>query len=177
LTESDVIAKSEFLISLILNIDKIFQIDYIQKIILKTMNFLDNDYNADKHFNSVCKVFRTVVSHLQNFPQYQKYFIEIIKVYLKKYFMLFEKDFSNSIENNFSYDYLIEDFHLISKILRKQNENNFWTDFFNYIMRRIFENNFSEFGDVSQTTIKSNCNRDYKLIFFNNFEKVNSIII
>ena len=144
------------------------------------MNFLESDYNASKNFECVCKVFRTIVSYIQNLPQYQKYFLDLIKVYLKKYFIVFEKENTQNIEREFIYDYLIEDFDYISRILKKNNENNFWTDFFNYLIRQVFENVYpisEDNQDVSINTIKSNCNKDYKLIFFKNFDKVYSIFI
>ncbi len=90
--------------------------------------------------------------------------------------MLFEKDNSHQTENEFIYDYLIEDFDLISRILKKNNENNFCTDFFNYLIRQVFDNVYfqsEDNGDASVNTMKSNCNKDYKLIFFQNFNKVN----
>ena len=90
--------------------------------------------------------------------------------------MIFEKDSTDQNETNFSFDYLIEDFHLISKILKRQNENNFGTDFFNYLFRQVFENiyYFSEnLEDVSINAIKQDSIKDYKLIFFRNFDNVN----
>lgn len=94
--------------------------------------------------------------------------------------MIFEKDISSPIENNFTYDYIIEDFHLISRILKRNNENNFWTDFFNYLIRQIFDNEFGNYesnADESVGTVKSICYKDYKLIFFQNFDKVKLIFI
>ena len=90
--------------------------------------------------------------------------------------MVFEKDSNDQNETNFNFDYLIEDFHLISKILKRQNENNFWTDFFNYLVRQVFENIYylsENFEDVSINTIKQDLIKDYKLIFFGNLDDVN----
>ncbi len=90
---------------------------------------------------------------------------------------MFEKENTQHIEKEFIYDYLIEDFNHISRILKKNNEKNFWTDFFNYLIRQVFENVYPISEDVSINTIKSNCNKDYKLIFFKNFDKVNYFFI
>ncbi len=169
MTENDIIIKSEFIISVLINIEKFTDSDFIQKYVPVLMYFFEVDYHATKHFDYVVKVFRAIIKYSQNY-QTHRHFIEVIKYYLNKFFLVYDK----SDLPVFPYEYIIEDFHLISKILKINGENNLWTDFYNYMLRQVFEN--GEKCDLSLSATNSNNGTiDYKLIFFQNIEKVFSL--
>lgn len=102
----------------------------------------------------------------------QKHFLNLIKFFVKKFFLVYEKEKDYAyVVANFTYEYIIEDFNLISNILKNNNENNFFMDFLNYLLKHIFEPlTFS-----SANNHYSKKEPDYKNIFYVNFHKVNKI--
>jgi hypothetical protein len=108
---------------------------------------------------------------------FNKNFASLIKFYLKRYFIIYEKDKENQNLQTHPFEYLIEDFTIISSLLKGNAENNFWTDFFTYLIKHIFDSPHSIYANYTSNSLSHSkspyLNIDYKMIFYENFDKVN----
>lgn len=183
LNDNDIIVKTEFIISALFNINKLSDADLLNPVINKIQNLFEGDYffSITETFPSIVKVFRVIIEQISKFFIFQKNFINCIKYYIKRFFIVYEKDKDNTFFNqqNYPYDYLIEDFNNISKILKSNNENNFCIDFFNYLIKQIFDqgNNLVQNTSSTSLNITKIGPSDYKSIFFENLDKVKIIYI
>jgi hypothetical protein len=166
------------MISLIENLYKFSDTDFISDVVCKIQKFFESEHYNSENFKFAIKVFRKCIKHGQETNS----LVPIIKSFIKRYFMLFENGSSNQLilQNNtqvyanLTYDYLIEDFSKISRLLKLNNENNFLTDFFNYLLKTLFENSGSNSLVLSKSrdfTFSFNENIDYKTIFYKNLHK------
>jgi hypothetical protein len=117
-------------------------------------------------FESVKIIFDTILNICQN--GFVKSFADIVKNYLKKYFMVYEKDAGyDYITTNIPFDYIIEQVDKIITVLQLANDNNFKTDFVIYIIKNIHEREeniyiikYEKFNEI-----------DYKKIYYKNIHK------
>jgi hypothetical protein len=181
LNDNDIIVKTELTVSCLLNITKLSEADLLNSLILKIQNLFEGDYFfcINETFPSIIKVFRMIIEQLNkslNLINLSKMFINPLKYYLKRFFILYEKDKDNTFFNqqSYPYDYIVEDFHLISNVLKAAGENNFWIDFFNYLIKQIFDNSLTV-QNTSTLSLNSRTGIDYKTIFFENLDKVKII--
>lgn len=163
--DTDILVKTEFIISVLINIEKISDIDFLIFFISKIQSIFENEYTID-NFNLIVRIFKTILLEIQE-KYIQKHFLNLIKFFVKKFFLVYEKDKDYAfVIINFSYEYIIEDFNLISNILKNNNENNFFMDFLNYLLKHIFE------PLTFSVTSHNKNNPDYKNIFYKNYDKV-----
>jgi hypothetical protein len=93
-------------------------------------------------------------------------FMDVIKNYLKKYFMIYEKEGeTNLILQSLPFDYVLKNSDLIIQIFTKFDRN-FLTDFVVYIFKTIIEREGSYIVKYEKFEIF-----DYKIIFFENLHK------
>jgi hypothetical protein len=177
LTEKDTFLVCECLNSLFMNYDKIIYKDLVTKINKKLSDIFEEEYSLIvDNFEHIKKVFITLVEMLYNRVDVDKKYIQIIKAYIRRYFIVYEKDKNYTfVIKNFKYDYLLDNIDKIGKILNENNENNFNVDLLTYIIKNIFESprNSLSTEDLYDNRKESTENMTiYSKIFYTNLHKV-----
>lgn len=155
INDDDMVVKSETIISILLNIDK-FITDLDQEFIeefVKTIHYLfEVDYLTSERFKFVKKVFDCLVKKIYDNSITSKDFHNLVKIYLKKYFLNYDNYSNNSLlslssgnsQIIYSYNNIIENFHLIATNLKNFGENNLFTDLFTYLVKQVTESTNEE---------------------------------
>jgi hypothetical protein len=131
------------------------------------LTYFQYDYfNILEYFEMVKSVFSAILS--LSLKGFHKTFTEIVKIYIRKFFLVFEKDKDYSfISTNIPFDYIIDQCDAIIQVLQLSNDNNFIVDFVVYIIKNVVERadgveiaTYEKFDDV-----------DYREIYFQNIHK------
>jgi hypothetical protein len=179
------------MVSILLNLSKFTDPEFLETFANKIHTFFENDFKTSDAFEDVIKVFRVLIKSIKdinnkittnnhnqmNFPNI-KNFSSLVKFYLKRFFLIYDKD---KYLQSFCLpiDYILEDFNILSNILKSNGDKNFWIDCFNFLIKQISETNTNKTGDnylVNSLSLSTSCSlmpiQDIRFIFFEHIDKV-----
>jgi hypothetical protein len=137
LGDNDIIIKTETILAISANLDK-FGADYINNELRQVCaNYFSLEFSyVIEFFESVKATFEAVLDIVGK--GYHKGYVDIIKRYIRKYFMVYEKevDLINGILPN---DYVIHKSDVIINAFKLGGDKNFITDYVIYIVKNILD--------------------------------------
>lgn len=128
---------SECIVSILVNLNKMPHLSAL--CFNKIVEILERDYSVS-NFPYIKKIFEHLVKAIMYWCNLEKKMMNAIKQFLKRYFMVYEKDKDHDfVINNFGYEYIIENCHRIFLILINNSETNFKIDFVTYVIKQVFD--------------------------------------
>jgi hypothetical protein len=167
------------MVSILLNLSKLTDTEFLEKFANKIQQFFELNLKTTESFEEVIKVFKTLIISIKNiqstsnfysnFPNI-KNFGNLVKFYLKRFFLLHDKD-KLFLTFSLPCDYILQDFNIICNILKSNGDKVFWLDCFNYLIKQISDP-INAVVNNAQIISSTPPQENIKLIFFENIDKV-----
>jgi hypothetical protein len=145
LYEDDIIIKSEIIISIFKNIKKITDSEFLNHFENKVKKYLETNF-SNEYISFRDKVFFTIIEEIEKYIIPEKTYFTIIKNFIKKFVMINDinkesKDCIYFINSTKLYSMVFIHLEKIDKVFLLHDDQNFMTDFINYLIKVIFDLN------------------------------------
>ncbi len=185
--ENDLVIKCEILISIIKNILKFKDKEFIIFLNNKISDFFEINFTKDNKIYRD-KLFFTLIEEIANQSIEDKFYSNLIKNLIKKYVLIYDRDITTSpgeIHKNvkiekINLENILENIVDINKVFRFHNENNLMTDFIAYLIRNLYDGNISSKNDkINNNEIKTGNNqKETNILNFNsNYSTISNLNI
>lgn len=145
LYEDDIIIKSEIIISIFKNIKKITDSEFLNHFDNTLKKYLETNFSQE-NISFRDRVFFSVIEEIaKNFIE-EKFYLTLIKNFIKQFIMINDV-FRDSKDSQFFknstkiYEKLFQNLEHIDTVFKIHNDQNFMTDFINYLIKVIFDIN------------------------------------